>query len=183
MQKWKIYSNFRVPNWVCYKMHVVPLGLASVLHCNIVAHLSFFWLLLHDRLNTRDLLARKNFPLPSYECATLQCNQQETLIHLFWNCPFASQCWDFICPLRNNNLSPLEAVHDMRDKINQPFFMEIIILAAWGIWMVRNNKIFKNIRPSFQEWKVIFFNELKNLNCRIRAKYAHQFQAWRHLHL
>ena len=141
-------------------------------------HKVFFWLLLHDRLNTRDLLARKFFTLPSYECATLQCNQQETLIHLFWDCPFASQCWDFICPMRNTNLSPLEAVHDMRDKINQPFYMELIILAAWGIWMVRNNKIFKNINPSFHEWKSIYFRELTCLNFRIRAKYAHKFQSW-----
>jgi hypothetical protein len=27
---------------------------------------SFFWLLMHDRLNTRNWLGRKNFVLPSY---------------------------------------------------------------------------------------------------------------------
>jgi hypothetical protein len=34
-------------------------------------HKFFFWLLLHDRLNTRNLLRRKNCLLPSYNCATL----------------------------------------------------------------------------------------------------------------
>ena len=55
-------------------------------------HKVFFWLLLHDRLNTRNLLRRKTFHLPSYNCATLQCNQEETLMHLFWSCPFAERC-------------------------------------------------------------------------------------------
>ena len=46
-------------------------------------HKIFFWLLLHDRLNTRNLLARKKFRLATYDCATLQCRQVETSVHLF----------------------------------------------------------------------------------------------------
>ena len=71
-------------------------------------HKFFFWLLLLDRLNTRNLLARKNFNLQSYLCATLQCPREETLIHLFWTCPFAAQCWDYVCPQRTRNLSVIE---------------------------------------------------------------------------
>jgi hypothetical protein len=52
----------------------------------------FFWLLLLDRLNTRNLLTIKNFTLPSYSCTTLQCNEEETLVHLFWTCPFVELC-------------------------------------------------------------------------------------------
>jgi hypothetical protein len=55
-------------------------------------HKFFFWLLLLDRLNTRNLLGRKNFHLPSYSCATLLCTDEETLVHLFWVCPFAEKC-------------------------------------------------------------------------------------------
>jgi hypothetical protein len=39
-------------------------------------HKFFFWLLLHDRLNTRNLLRRKNCNLQSYDYATMQCNQE-----------------------------------------------------------------------------------------------------------
>jgi hypothetical protein len=46
-------------------------------------HKFFFWLLLHDRLNTRNLLGRKKFVLTCYDCATLECRQEETLVHLF----------------------------------------------------------------------------------------------------
>jgi hypothetical protein len=30
------------------------------------------------------LLGRKNWHLPSYSCATLQCQNEEILVHLFW---------------------------------------------------------------------------------------------------
>jgi hypothetical protein len=55
-------------------------------------HKFFFWLLLHDRLNTRNLLRRKNLQLHSYQCAVSNCDEEETLVHLFWTCPFAEQC-------------------------------------------------------------------------------------------
>jgi len=111
-------------------------------------HKVFFWLLPNDRLNTRNLLRRKTFPLQTYNCATLGCQVEETLHHLFWSCPFAAQCWDFICPNRIRNSSILEAFDDIRLKLQVPFFMEIIITAAWAIWMVRNDKIFRNKNPS-----------------------------------
>ena len=136
---------------------------------------SFFWMLLHDRVNTRNLLRRKNFELEVYNCAVRDCHQEETLHHLFWGCPFAIRCWDFICPSRTPNLSVLEAYQDLKDKLNYPFFMEIIILGSWAIWISRNNKIFENINPSFQGWKFIFKEELKLLKYRIKKKYEVQF--------
>jgi hypothetical protein len=49
----------------------------------------FFWLLLHDRLNTRNLIGRKNFQLQSYDYVCRTFNVEETLDHLFWLCLFA----------------------------------------------------------------------------------------------
>jgi hypothetical protein len=40
-------------------------------------HKFFFWLLLNDRLNTRNLIGRKKMVLQSYNCATLECNREE----------------------------------------------------------------------------------------------------------
>jgi hypothetical protein len=45
--------------------------------------------------------------------------------------------------MRQRNLSVNEAFQDLKDKMNLPFAMEIIILASWALWMTRNNKIFK----------------------------------------
>jgi hypothetical protein len=55
-------------------------------------HKVFAWLLLKDMLSTRNILKRKNMQLQSYNCEL--CNQgvEETLEHLFLQCPFAQDC-------------------------------------------------------------------------------------------
>jgi hypothetical protein len=67
-------------------------------------HKFFFWLLLHDRLNTRNLLKRKKMILPSYDCVQINCHQQEEdITHLFWKCNFSQNCWNYICPQRRRD--------------------------------------------------------------------------------
>lgn len=62
---------------------------------NLGKHRSFFWLLLNDRLNTRNILRRKKRHLPSYNCVF--CNPKEkTCFHLFFECPFSTDCWNSI---------------------------------------------------------------------------------------
>lgn len=58
-------------------------------------HKVFFWLLLKDRLSTRNLLKRKRMALESYNCVL--CNSlEETAQHLFLSCSFARQCWNYL---------------------------------------------------------------------------------------
>ena len=66
----------------------------------------FFWFLLHDRLNSRELLQRKSLWLPNYDCGMCDTKSLETAFHLFWNCPFSIQCWETSIPqiLRNNSV-------------------------------------------------------------------------------
>jgi hypothetical protein len=40
------------------------------------------------------------------------------------------ECWDFICPSGGRNLSVMESIEDLKNKINLPFRMDIIIVAA-----------------------------------------------------
>jgi hypothetical protein len=55
----------------------------------------FFWLLLKDsRLSTRNLLKRKKMQVQSYNCELCQLATEETLNHLFLECPFARSCWN-----------------------------------------------------------------------------------------
>jgi hypothetical protein len=133
-------------------------------------HKFFFWLLLHDRLNTRNLLRRKNCQLQAYNCATLQCSQEETLAHLFWSCSFAQQCWSFICPQFSNQQSIMEALYDVKEKLNLPFAVEIIMIASWSIWIIRNRKIFEGQTPTFQAWKLVFKQEINLLSFRMKKK-------------
>jgi hypothetical protein len=141
-------------------------------------HKFFFWLLLHDRLNIRNLLGRKKFLIQSYTCATLNCSHEETLHYLFVTCPFASACWDFICPNRSKGMSILETFSDLKENLHVSFFMEIIILAAWSIWIVRNNKIFNNENPMIASWKAIFKQELRWAQYRMKEKHLDHFKDW-----
>jgi hypothetical protein len=54
---------------------------------------NFFQMLLKDKLDTRDLLRRKNMVLQDYGCAIGGAGLDETLEHLFLKCSFATQCW------------------------------------------------------------------------------------------
>jgi hypothetical protein len=58
--------------------------------------------------------------------------------------------------------------------------MEISILAAWGIWIVRNNKIFNNEASSFENWKFIYLHELRLVSFTMKKKHATAFQEWLH---
>lgn len=140
-------------------------------------HKVLFWMLLHDRVNTRNLLRRKSFFLESYNCALMNCQQEETVFRLFWGCPFAIRCWNYVCPSRDRLASILEAMEDIKLKQGVPFFMDIIILAAWAIWISRNNLTFQQVNPSFQNWKRIYLEELNWLGHRIKKKHATQFNS------
>ena len=93
---------------------------------------SFFWMVLHDRVNTRNLLRRKTFHLDTYNCAVMDCQQEETLFHLLWGCPFAAFCWNFVCPNRNVALSVLQTVEDMKQTLALPFAMDIYYFGFLG---------------------------------------------------
>jgi hypothetical protein len=59
-------------------------------------HRVFYWLWLKNRLNTRDMLRRKNMELESYSCENCLWQREETLYHLFLRCNFAKACWNSI---------------------------------------------------------------------------------------
>jgi hypothetical protein len=51
-----------------------------------------------DRLNTRNLLKRKNLKIEGedYSCVLCASNREVTALHLFFTCPFAIICWQLI---------------------------------------------------------------------------------------
>ena len=104
----------------------------------------FFWLLLHDRVNTRGLLRRKSFHLPSYMCELYNDQVEESAIHLFWDCPFALRCWDMIIPLKQRDTSVLHDALLAMDLLPKEVGLNFITIACWQIWMQRNDKIFRD---------------------------------------
>jgi hypothetical protein len=110
-------------------------------------HKVFFWLLLKDRLSTRNILRRKHRVLPSYNCVLCNHQVEETVDHLFLLCPFALECWNLIhifIPLG----APCDVLYSFKDQLQVNFFMDIIILMCWTIWMARNDLILRGQQPT-----------------------------------
>jgi hypothetical protein len=71
-----------------------------------------FWLFLNDRLNTRNLLRRKQFQLQSTSCVMCSQHVEETLHHLFFECEFAQMCWTTLHQVWDLNLPVVEMIKD-----------------------------------------------------------------------
>jgi hypothetical protein len=56
-------------------------------------HKVFFWLILKDRVSTRDLLRRREMNLDSYSSDMCILQRPETGVHLFLRCNFSKACW------------------------------------------------------------------------------------------
>ena len=76
---------------------------------------SFFcWLLLQDRLSTRNILRRKNMVLENCNCVLCSSQVEESLEHLFFHCPFAASCWDLIAFHSLDALSRFQIVESFK---------------------------------------------------------------------
>lgn len=96
-------------------------------------HKVFFWLLLKDRLSTRNLLKRRNMALDDYNCVLCSSLVEEGLDHLFLHCSFARQCWDTLSLDIQPNSSFPTVVSSFRVKMQSQFFMVAVILMVWSI--------------------------------------------------
>jgi hypothetical protein len=69
-------------------------------------------------------------------------------------------------------------------KLNLPFHMEIMVLAALRIWMTRNNKISRAQNPRFDSWKATYISEIvlvvhmikMNTHKLIESGYKHNYK-------
>lgn len=109
----------------------------------------FAWLLLNDRLNTRNMLRRNKFLEEGYNCALCQNGVEQTLEHLFFDCPSASVRWFALGIVWDNSLSIHEQLCSAKEGFQYPFFMEIFLIGAWCLWNERNDFIFNRKVPRF----------------------------------
>lgn len=138
----------------------------------------FLWLLFHDRLNTRDLMLRKSWHLESGpNCVLCMLQHLETRDHLFLDCQFAKECWEAIGISWDLSL-PITRRFLLAKNFSGPCFMEVVSCAAWNIWKVRNDLIFKGQNSSFGRWKVRFQNDLMLHQYKIKAPLVQPLIDW-----
>jgi hypothetical protein len=73
----------------------------------------------------------------------------------------------------------LQAIVDSaRRSFDKPFFMEVVIMACWYIWLIRNARIFRNETPTFAKWRCNFIHDICLLKYRIKDKILDSFTWW-----
>ena len=138
-------------------------------------HKVFFWLLIKDRLSTRNILKRKNMVLDSYNCVLCNENVEETVEHLFLHCNFATQCWNFLnLDIPSNSDFPDIVVH-FKSTLQSQFFMMVVILMCWTIWLARNDLIFKGIPANLGTSKSFLCKEFLLLMHRVKPSLSVAF--------
>ena len=128
----------------------------------------FLWLLMVDRLNTRNMLKRRHFNI-GHDTSCVLCNSghEETLQHLFFDRSFSSSCWRKIGFVWNTSLDSFNMFIHAKSAYQGPLFLELFTIAAWAIWKERNNLIFNAINPSFDGWKSGVISDLTLLRFRV----------------
>ncbi|XP_044450625.1 arginyl-tRNA--protein transferase 2 isoform X1 [Triticum aestivum] len=106
----------------------------------------FGWLLLSDRLNTRNMLKRRHYNIgDDHDCILCGLHIEETVEHLFFECQFTQPCWASFGLSWQQGGTRLQNVEVAKETWARPLFMGTFLLAAWSIWKERNNKHFRGL--------------------------------------
>jgi hypothetical protein len=102
------------------------------------------WLLLVDRLNTRNVLRRCNkFLEEGYNCAMYNIGDEETTLHLFFHYESARVRCETLGIRWPRVPNCYQKLIIARRTCSTPFFMEVFLIAAWCIWKEHNAQIFE----------------------------------------
>jgi hypothetical protein len=103
----------------------------------------FAWLLLNDRVNTRDMLISRHWNVTNdNHCVLCPSRAYEDSLHMFFNCNFSQRVWNYLQIDRSQGQDIQAAAFAARKDFGKPFFMEVVIIALWNIWKQRNGQIF-----------------------------------------
>ena len=165
----QLYSSNRYYNLVFQHFPVSPI-FKRLWQSKCTPRLKFFaWLLLVDRLNTRNMLLRRHYNVhPNSWCVLCSTQEVEDLNHLFFTCPFALSCWNKLSIQWDASLSIQERVLHMIGSTGLPCIMEIFVITVWEIWNIRNSKIFYNGSVSFSLWFRKFSDQVHLQLMRVR---------------
>jgi hypothetical protein len=139
----------------------------------------FAWLLISDRLNTKDMLRRRHWTVSGDQfCVLCPSHIVEDWLHLFFHCNFSVRIWNYLQVEWDPGDTFEEIFLAARKKFDKPFFPEVVMLAAWNIWKQRNEAIFQHILPSFRNWRRCFIQDISLHKHRVRDKHVASLSRW-----
>ena len=148
------YYNF------CFREIKPHIALSWIWKAKCIPRIKFFvWLLLSDRLNTRNMLRKRQFNVGNtFDCSMCAADTEETVERLFFGCAFSHSCWNCLSfpILYNSNEDRLHLLAHAKERWKRKLFMEIFAIAAWNIWKERNNFYFNGVTPQLSSWKTRF---------------------------
>jgi hypothetical protein len=71
-----------------------------------------------------------------------------------------------------------EIVLKAKKDFSKPFFIEIILIACWNIWKVRNGVVFGKIVATFRSWKGAFIHDPILHKYRVKGKILPELSKW-----
>jgi hypothetical protein len=103
----------------------------------------FIWLLFRDRINSRNLLRRKNYKIDGddYSCVLCNLNIEELFYHLIFQYPFNSERWNYLGFSWDDSLYFFDTIQNAKQDCHMDFFMEIFPISSWEIWKQRNGNL------------------------------------------
>jgi len=117
--------------------------------------------------------------LDDYHCVfCTSMPTEESVTHLFLDCPFAQACWATLGLIVPHLQDPFLTVVMFKAQLHCPFALEILITMSWSIWSIRNDLIFRGIQPSVQRCKAIFRKEFALVILRAKAAYQPHISQW-----
>jgi hypothetical protein len=116
----------------CFRDIIVHVAYGWLWKSKCIPKMKFFcWLLLSDRLNTRNMLRRRNICLNTgFSCMLCHNPPEETVEHLIFHCSFAKQCWDCLDCVWGQTGDRLQLITQGKKNWKKSMFMEIFMVAA-----------------------------------------------------
>jgi len=104
----------------------------------------FLWLLSKNRLLTRDNLAKRR---EVNDPSCLFCSENESIVHLFFDCCVATNVWQYISDLLNVNIrKDFESVAALWLANKKHLITNIVSFAVlWVLWKLRNLLCFQGV--------------------------------------
>jgi hypothetical protein len=139
----------------------------------------FVWLLLVDRLNTKEMLQRRHINIEDdVDCVLCDSGAPETIDHLFFTCPFAQACWASIQLNWDDSLQLPDRLIRGKETHQLPFVMEAAAIAAWELWKLRNDKVFQRRDPTLVLWLANFKSQCLLQSLRFKEDLRSSFCFW-----
>jgi hypothetical protein len=116
--------------------------------------------------------------IPDYNCVMCNGNSEESLFHLFFDCPFSKSCWNFINIQWDTSLTPQNMLIKGRRLFNSRIFRKVIMVSGWTIRCHRNAIIFDGADISLSHWKEAFKDEFGLVIIRAKPSISTLLNNW-----